>query len=309
MRQRDERVHHRFQLRPRPDLAHERAIDLKRLERKFGQIAQARVPGAEVVDCKCHSERAQAVHCLGHLLDPAEHHRLRELDLKQARVQAGVTQHFRHLLHKRLAQELETGYVYRNLDCVLSHRLPLGRFAAGALHHIGAQRHNQTRLLGNGNEFAGRDPPQRGMCPARQCLEPHQPPRRHLELGLIFHVNPAVRKRAAKLRFKVHALAHDGTKLGREEHHAVLAGALRRVHSAVGVLQQQKGARSVFGEHAHTDAGADRNLMLLDLEGRGHHLEQPSRHQSGRFARVRSAQHHREFVAAQPGKRVRLTHP
>ena len=71
--------------------------------------------------------------------------------------------------------------------------------------------------------------------------------------------------------------------------------------SRVGIAQQLLGVQSIAGEHADADAGADKQLMPVDIERAFHDLQHLLRKPGG-LARVLTAvDQHGELITAQPG--------
>jgi hypothetical protein len=97
----------------RLDVAHERAVDLHRVDRQPPQVAEARVAGAEVVHRQPHAQRAQALQRDDHVLGVVHHHALGELELEAAR-HPGGGERLAHRAHQPADPELARREVHRD---------------------------------------------------------------------------------------------------------------------------------------------------------------------------------------------------
>src|SRR5258706_694623 len=95
------------------DVAHEGLVYFQPVHREALQIAQARIPGAEIVDAQAHAEFLQRVQCLDELLCILHHQALGELELQALRRQSSIGQCPRHGFHQIAPFELARGDIDR----------------------------------------------------------------------------------------------------------------------------------------------------------------------------------------------------
>src|SRR5262245_13235553 len=105
-RERDHRV-----LRVGGDVAHERVVDLERVDREALEVGEARVPRAEVVDRDLHARVLEPAQRARRALGVAHEERLGELELHQPGVHARLAQRVPHDRLEILLLELPRGQV------------------------------------------------------------------------------------------------------------------------------------------------------------------------------------------------------
>ena len=86
----------------------------------------------------------------------------------------------------------------------------------------------------------------------------------------------------------------------------VAAVLLAFVHRGVGVLEQGFGVFAVVGKDGDAEAAGNQHLGAVDDEGLGQALQHLARHQFRVMGVVKVGQDDREFVAAEPGHRIRF---
>src|SRR5205807_9396633 len=126
--------------------------DFQLVEGEAAQIVQARITGAEVVQCQAYAERLEAEH--GELggIDVADEGAFRDLELETAGVESGLGQNALDHVYEIDATKLQGRDVHRNRDS-----RPGFAIQAGATQHQLTERDDQTAVLGDRNELAGRD--------------------------------------------------------------------------------------------------------------------------------------------------------
>src|SRR5882762_4181882 len=106
MRERDHRLGDRRVLPVPVGLAHERAVDLKAIDRQAREVAQARIACSEIVDGDLHSQLLQAVEDGDGPVAALDQHALGELELEIARLEASRAQGALDGLHETGTAEL-----------------------------------------------------------------------------------------------------------------------------------------------------------------------------------------------------------
>jgi len=145
---------------------------------------------------------------------------------------------------------------------------------------IAAQRLDQSRALGDGNEVARRDESALPVLPAHKGLHPDDPPA--LELGLGLEVNEKIFgiDRAAQLAGERKAHCVVRVLLGVVDRRSRVR-VLGHVHRHVGVLEDDVSVGAVLGvsRHPHTRSNFERQVAKVkgNLEGRVEALRKLSR--------------------------------
>src|SRR5437764_12798308 len=88
----DHRARDRGIGRIRVDVAHEGLVDLQSRYRKPLQVAQARIPGSEIVYRQTHTERSQRAENADRCIGVARQQALRQLEVEPSRRQPSVAQ-------------------------------------------------------------------------------------------------------------------------------------------------------------------------------------------------------------------------
>src|ERR1035441_6575056 len=247
---------------------------LQRVKAQLRQVAEAGVSRAEVVDREAYADASEKLNRFGGPADANQHRRLGQFNFQQIRIEPGPLQRFEYLVHKRVASELDTGDVDCYLNGVTSERLPADGLGAGPLHDVGAERDNLTALFSHRDELGGRNRPKRRVVPPGESLEADQPARSNVELRLVVNRNLFVLQRTSKLVLKCHAFFDRIAKILGEECDLVLAASLGGVHRIVGLLQQIDLVVCEAGESGNANAGADCDLLPLNVERQRERLEQ-----------------------------------
>ena len=109
----EDRAHHEGVLRIAPEPVHERPVHLERRRRIAAQLAQRRVPGAEVVDRDRHAQVEQLVD--GPARGVVDHHVLGYLDGQLLGVEPVAAERVVHPPHRTGAGQLAGRHVHRDL--------------------------------------------------------------------------------------------------------------------------------------------------------------------------------------------------
>ena len=142
------------------------------------------------------------------------------------------------------------------------------------------------------------------MRPAYQRFGADQALAAQAKLGLVVQAQFVALQSAAQFLFHGHALVDlEGQRAGIELA-AVTALGLGLVHGRVGVLDQGGDVEAVLGVEADADAGADEELVVVELERCAEAFEQFLRDLFGVLRLVQAGQQDDEFVAAETGHGV-----
>jgi hypothetical protein len=212
-------------------------------------------------------------------------------------VRRQVLQHQRQVLVGELARR----DVHRHLQAV-AEQFPLARLAAGFLADPGPDRRHRRRILEHGQEDTGRDHAQARVLPAQQGLGPDHCAVGGADLRLVEQHELAPLERGKDFLAQLQALLDHLRRFGREHAEGVAAIGLGRVHGGVGIVEQF--VRRVLAGLAErdADAGAHRDLQMVDRDRLGHALQDAGRQRPGRLE-VGVGEHEHEFVAADPRDR------
>ena len=120
--------------------------------------------------------------------------------------QAGALQGVQHGLHEiglvKLQGRHVHGHAHRRQTCLQ----PAHRLLAGLLQHPCAQHRDEANVFSHRNEAGRWLPAQAGAVPAHQCFGTGNPPRDHVDLRLVMHLEPASLHRFVQILLQGHAL-------------------------------------------------------------------------------------------------------
>ena len=184
---------------------------------------------------------------------------------------------------------------------------PRGGVAAGLPEHPFAERHDQPDFLGDRNEFVGTDQAALRMVPAQQRLEAADLAARKLDQRLIVELEFVGEQRLAQVELQPAALLHLRVHLRLEEMIGAAAVGLGAIERHVGVAQQLIGLVAVGRRHGNADAGADDDLMAVNLERLQQRFDDLGGKLAG-LARAGLALHDGKFVAAEARDRIDTAH-
>ena len=233
-----------------------------------------------------------------------EQHRLGDLQLQALGRQARGGQGRDDGAHQTPVAELGRRQVHRQAHVVG----PLGRLGAGVAQDPLAQRDDQADLLGQRDEVGRRDHAPIRVAPTQQRLAARHPLVAQIVERLVEQLELAGLQRAAQVQLqgaaRLQLLVHGAF----EEMIGAAPVGLGAVEGHVGLFQQLVGVLAVGGRGGHADAGADHHLMALQVEGRGHGLDDASRQTRGPGHVLQAGLDHGELVAAQAGHGVAFAH-
>ncbi len=163
----DHRAHDRRGLRVAAEIDDEGAVDLDLVERECLEIAQRGVAAAEIIHGDADTERLQAAQQCEAAIEILDQHALGDFELEPARCKARLDQDRMDEANHVTMHELRRRQIDRDLE-----RLGPGcRLPAGLAQDPLAHLDDEAALLGDRDEFGGRDLATHRMLPARQCLE------------------------------------------------------------------------------------------------------------------------------------------
>jgi len=139
----------------RRQLVNKRAVDLQPIDAEALEVVQRRISGAEVVYRYAYAHRPQLAQHQRRGVRVVYRSPFGDLELEVARVELRVTQHtINHLDEVRLL-ELQSGEVDVNDDRWQAVVLPRLALPARFPHHPLADRHDEPRVLRDGDELGG----------------------------------------------------------------------------------------------------------------------------------------------------------
>lgn len=288
----------------RRDVAHERLVDLNLVEGKAAQVAQGRVARAEIVHGDADPEAPQGVQGRQGGDVVLEQDRLRDLEFEALGPKPAGRQGLAHGGDDDFVAELHRRDVDRDLDAVG----PAHGLLAGGFQAPGAQRHDETDLLGDGDEFARRDEAARRVDPAHQGLEPADAPGPEVVDGLVMQLEFAVGQGLAQVEFEGTPGLKADVHVDLEEAPRAPTVGLGTVQGDVGVLEELVTTGAVARCEADADADADADLMSVEGVGRADHLDDAPGQHRGVVRAMDVAEDDREFVAAEARDRIDLAH-
>ncbi|MCX5543346.1 hypothetical protein M3A49_28305 [Paraburkholderia sp. CNPSo 3076] len=155
---------------------------------------------------------------------------------------------------------------------------------------------NQPGFLGDRNEHRRRHAAEFCIGPSQKRLGADHRARRHIDLRLIQHGQPAVAERLAQARRNAQARGRGFAQFRAIELVLIAAVLLGQIHRGVGIAHQRVGIVAVGGVEADADAGLDEEFVTRDLDRFRHRGEQCVEQ---RFEQRRCAvRDDHEFVAA-----------
>ena len=285
--------------------AHERTVDLERVDRKSVQVAQRRVPRAEVIEVDLHAELAQAVQHVRHVARVAHQGGFGDLESQGLRPDPGVLDRLLDEPHEAVLQELPGGHV--DGDVVepggRMAALPLHELGAGLTEHPRAELVDEPQLLRDRNEIGRRDHlavPR----PSNQRLEPGAPGRGQQHDRLVVHLERVTPDGLPQLVLETQPVERARVHVGVEQLVPRLALRLGVIHRRVRVPHDLFGVLVLGPDARDADAGRREHFPAPDGEGRAEGLLNPERNGVGLRVVGEAAQQDGELVAAQPRDRV-----
>ena len=295
------------------DVAHKSLVDLDLVQGQALEVAQRRVAGAEIIQCKTDTALLQHVHLGDHLVHLFQQQAFGQLQFQQPGRGARVGQGGEQPGDEVRVAELPGAHVHGHRQVGRGRVAGPGcQLLARAAQHPAPQGDDQPALLGQRDEL--RRPHQSAL----RVLPAHQ---RLGALGPILDVVLQLVVQAQLVALEPHpqmglqrSTGRDGElHVGVEEAEGVAARALGLVHRQVGLFEQLLDRMLVAPEHDHTDAGRAVVLAVVDHVGLAHvggdllhHLAGPG----GGLVHIATQllQDHHKLVAAQACHGVAAPH-
>ena len=153
------------------EAADEGAVELEGIEGEFGQVGEAGIAGAEVVDSDADAHAVEAANHVGGALDTADGGGFGELDLQEAGMEAGAMEDAGDLFKEGILGELNGGDIDGDLNRAAGDGLPGEGIGAGALHDVGAEGDDQATLFSDRDKADGADLTEARVIPAGEGLK------------------------------------------------------------------------------------------------------------------------------------------
>ena len=174
----------------------------------------------------------------------------------------------------------------------------------GLLHHPGAEFDDQSAVLGDGDEFAGRNFAARRVGPAAERLDADHDLATLVDDRLIKQPKLIILDRLAQVAFQQLAVGQICIHRRVINAGAVAALILGAVERHVGVAHDVGAAAAIAVDHRDADRGADHDVLLVDRIGsanRGDNALRDGHHLGGVGADLGND---RELVAAEPRHQI-----
>ena len=163
----------------------------------------------------------------------------------------------------------------------------------------------KSALFGEMNEFGRRDHAALRVAPADQRLDARHVAGVDVHDRVIVQFEFLVDQRVAQIRLMGAARVRLDTHRIVEKAPGVAALGLGAVQREVGILDELVGGRAVLGRERYPDAGADIQMIAVEIVGRRDGAEQPVGGADRGFALIAlDRRDNRELVAAEPRDRV-----
>ena len=155
----------------RGDVAHERAIDLQRVDREMPQIGHRAVAGPEIVQRRGHPEFLQGFHRLADGTRIFDQSAFGELQLDHPRIDARSIDGARDAAHQAAVAKLNARDVYGDPPVGRLAVAPAAHLRASLAQHPVADLDDQSALFRQRYEFIRRYETALRMRPAQQRLD------------------------------------------------------------------------------------------------------------------------------------------
>ena len=277
----------------RLDAGEQRAVELDHMRMELLEVADPRVPRAEVVDRELHAGVADGRNAAPGGLVRLHEDALGQLEAQERRVEPVRRQRGEHVVGERRIAKLAAGNVDADDESIVQ-GCPGCSLAARRVEDEAADLDDAALVLGNRHELGRRHEAERRMVPAEERLEPFDAPVAQVERRLVDELELVVEQPATQIGGEAEPALRRLVQMRREEREPAAALPLRAVHGEVGVAEEL--VRRVAGRDA--DAGAQPQLARVDLDRR-HHLAEQSPAERVEPGPVGDECRDRELVAAE----------
>src|SRR5581483_1502917 len=247
--------------------AHERLVNLDRIEREALQVRERGMPGAEIVQRQPGTELLYPGQHLRRVLGVLHDQRFGDLELETPAYQRRAAQYTAQVLDEIVTQKLSRRDVHAGKHRLARARrgLPLGELLGGMVEDEKAKIHDQSDFLGNRDEFRRRKAAKFWVIPARQGLEACNNAILQAHDRLIEHLDLFALDGTAQLGFHGQAVGFARAHGRLENLDAIAADTLGVVHRKLRILEHFVGAVClVFGQR---QADRRREEYLAIVEG------------------------------------------
>lgn len=169
-------------------IADERAVNLEFLHGKPLQIAQARISGSKIVDGNFDSVPLEFRKRFNHRFDVVHEHAFGNFEADMVRTGFRFLKHFQNVFHEGLGAELAGRKVDRHPWNLMPFGPPFGNLSADVPDDPFANRNDESRIFGDGDEFFRRNLSEFRMLPTDEGFHGNHLSRGNFDDGLVFHV-------------------------------------------------------------------------------------------------------------------------
>ena len=296
----DDRAHDHLVLLVEQQVGDEAAVDLQLGHRQVTQVAQRRVPGAEVVHRQPHTGAVQPLDRLAGTRGVVQQGGLGDLQRQQRGVHAVAIQAAQHPVGQQFVEQVVGAQVDGQAEVVAHPVQAAGLLDRSLQHHVG-ELLDEAGLLRHRHEVLRADGAAVVVAPPGQRLHPDDHAAGQVQLRLQVHLQVALVQRGAQV-------AEHGQPCGRAPVDVLAVRldpgvtVLRRVHGDVGPAQQGAGIVVAVLQPGDADADGDHHVQPVDGERLAHLLQQTAGQFHG-FLRGGPGEHG-ELVAGQAGQHV-----
>ncbi len=212
-----------------------------------------------------------------------------------------------HIGDEARVRELQTRDVDRDTRRIVDAGRPPDRGLATRFEeHPAAEVDDDPRLLRERDERVGRDESADRIVPAGEGFERRNAAGVRLDDRLVVHGERLLRDRSAQRLLELHAFDRGRVHRGLEHPVAALAFPLGAVHRGIGVAQQQLGRDVAPAGECDTDARADPDRTIRQLERELQGVQDALRGPTRLIRSVQVVDEDRELVASEPGDGVEI---
>ncbi len=251
---------------------HERPVDLDGVDGEAIQVAERRVPRAEVVQADVHPQGSEGGHGLDDLVDAVDQHALGDLEVQQLRRNPGFVDRVHDRSNRVGLSELSGRNVDREPQVGVdpSVRAPMCELTERFAQDPFPDRDDEPAAFGDWDELRWTDGPELGVVPSKQRLETDRFGSGQIEHGLEGEMELLGLQRAPELGLDGELSPCAEPRRPFEDHHSRSAVLLGLIHRGVGVTDERFRRVGTIRQ-GHADARGERELPACDQDGRRQH--------------------------------------
>ena len=167
------------------NLRDKRPVDFQHIDRKLPQVAEAGIPGTEIIHRKVNAHRFEVFKHRGRKFGVIHKNPFGELQFEISRVQSSLRKYCGDTFDKILAAKLGGRDIDGDAHRRKSLKLPVSRLPAGFAKYPASNLQDQAAVFRNRHELAGRDDAAIRMLPAYQRLGAGDLRSGEIHLGLV----------------------------------------------------------------------------------------------------------------------------